>query len=37
MEGEKKGTERGMMEGMDVGTEDYPCMHKHKFTQPGWA
>lgn len=37
MEGEEKGRERGMMEGTGVGTEDYPCMHKRRLTQPGWA
>lgn len=31
----KEKAERGMMEGMDMGA--YPCMHKHKFPEPGWA
>lgn len=27
----------GMMEGLDLGMEEYPCMQNLKFTHPGWA
>lgn len=35
--GKERGRERGMVEGLDLGMEDYPCMQNHKFTHPGWA